>query len=37
MQTYHIKTLLKHAVSFAKPFMVFDFYIYMEYFETGLV
>ena len=24
MQTWHIKTLLIHAVSFAKPFMVFD-------------
>ena len=24
MQTRHIRTLLAHAVSFAKPFMVFD-------------
>ena len=24
IQTWHIKTLLIHAVSFAKPFMVFD-------------
>ena len=24
MQTWHVKTLLTHAVAFAKPFMVFD-------------
>ena len=39
MQTCHIRTLLTHAVSFAKTFMVFDcLYVNhkMEYFEAGL-
>ena len=34
------QTLLTHAVSFAKPFMVFDCLHLnhkMEYFETGLI
>ena len=37
MQIWHIKTLLIHAVSFAKPFMVFDCLYVVEHFETGLV
>ena len=41
MQTCHIRALLKHVVSFAKPFMVLgSLYVNhkkMEYFETGLV
>ena len=37
MQTWHIKTLLKHAVSFAKPFMVFDCLYVNGISEIGLV